>query len=101
MKRVEHYKIPLIVGIWPLVSYRNAEFMNNEVPGARVPDNIMERMRKAQEVSKEAAFEEGIKIAKETYDYIRSEVSGVQIAAPLGRIEAVFKMLSDEEFYTM
>jgi len=101
MKRVEHYKIPLIVGIWPLVSYRNAEFMNNEVPGARVPDNIMERMRKAQEISKESAFEEGIKIAKETYDYIRSGVSGVQIAAPLGRIEAVFKMLSDEEFYTM
>lgn len=101
MKRVEHYKIPLIVGIWPLISYRNAEFMNNEVPGAKVPDNIMERMRRAQEVSKEAAFEEGIKIAKETYDYIRSEVNGVQIAAPLGRIEAVFKMLSDEEFYTM
>ncbi|MCX8056850.1 MAG: bifunctional homocysteine S-methyltransferase/methylenetetrahydrofolate reductase [Ignavibacteria bacterium] len=101
MKRVEHYKIPLIVGIWPLVSYRNAEFMNNEVPGASVPSNIMERMRRAQDISKEAAFEEGIKIAKETFDYIRSEVNGVQIAAPLGRIEAVFKMLSDEEFYTM
>lgn len=101
MKRVEHYKIPLIVGIWPLVSYRNAEFMNNEVPGAKVPDDIMKRMKQAQEVSKEAAFEEGVKIAKETYDYIRSEVNGVQIAAPLGRIEAVFKMLSDEEFYTM
>ena len=101
MKRVEHYKIPLIVGIWPLISYRNAEFMNNEVPGAKVPDNVMERMRRAQEISKEAAFEEGVRIAKETYDYIRSEVNGVQIAAPLGRIEAVFKMLSDEEFYTM
>ncbi|MCR4416859.1 MAG: bifunctional homocysteine S-methyltransferase/methylenetetrahydrofolate reductase [Ignavibacteria bacterium] len=101
MKRVEHYKIPLIVGIWPLVSYRNAEFMNNEVPGAKVPNDVMERMRRAQEISKEKAFEEGVKIAKETYDYIRSEVSGVQIAAPLGRIEAVFKMLSDEELYTM
>jgi homocysteine S-methyltransferase len=101
MKRVEHYKIPLIVGIWPLVSYRNAEFMNNEVPGARVPDEIMKRMKQAQDISKEAAFEEGVKIAKETFDYIRSEVNGVQIAAPLGRIEAVFKMLSDEEFYTM
>lgn len=101
MKKIEHYKIPLIVGIWPLVSYRNAEFMNNEVPGATVPLSIMERMRRAQEISKESAFEEGVKIAKETYDYIRSEVNGVQIAAPLGRIEAVFKMLSDEEFYTM
>ncbi len=101
MKRIEHYKLPLIVGIWPLVSYRNAEFMNNEVPGASVPSEIMERMRRAQEISKEAAFEEGVKIAKETYDYIRSEVNGVQIAAPMGRIEAIFKMLSDEEFYTM
>ncbi len=101
MERVEHYKIPLIVGIWPLVSYRNAEFMNNEVPGASVPSYIMERMRRAQEISKEAAFEEGVKIAKETFEYIRSEVAGVQIAAPLGRIEAVFKMLSGEEFYTM
>lgn len=101
MKRIENYRLPLIVGIWPLVSYRNAEFMNNEVPGASVPSDIMERMRRAQEISKEAAFEEGVKIAKETYDYIRSEVNGVQIAAPMGRIEAVFKMLSDEEFYTM
>lgn len=101
MKRIEHYKLPMIVGIWPLVSYRNAEFMNNEVPGASVPSYIMERMRKAQEISKEAAFEEGVKIAKETYEYIRSEINGVQISAPLGRIEAVFKILSEEDFYTM
>lgn len=101
MRKIEHYKLPLIVGIWPLISYRNAEFMNNEVPGASVPAEIMNRMRKAQEISKETAFEEGVKIAKETYDYIRSEVNGVQISAPLGRIEAIFKMLSDEEFYTM
>ncbi len=101
MKRIEQYKIPLIVGIWPLVSYRNAEFMNNEVPGASVPKDIMERMRRAQEISKEAAFEEGVRIAKETYDYFRTEVNGVQIAAPLGRIEAVFKILSEEDLYTM
>lgn len=91
LKRVEKYQIPLICGIWPLVSYRNAEFMNNEVPGATVPKDILERMRNAK--SKEEAFEEGILIAKETFEKIKSEIQGVQLAAPLGRIEAVEKIL--------
>lgn len=101
LRKVEHYNIPVIAGIWPLVSYRNAEFMNNEVPGARVPESIMKRMREAQEISKDAAFEEGIKIATETYKYIRNEINGVQISAPLGRVEAVFKMLSEDDFSRM
>jgi methionine synthase I (cobalamin-dependent)/5,10-methylenetetrahydrofolate reductase len=91
MKRIAHIKIPLICGIWPLVSYRNAEFMNNEVPGASVPPEIMERMRKT--TSKEEGFAEGVAIAKETYEQIKSSVAGVQISAPLGRVDAVFKML--------
>jgi homocysteine S-methyltransferase len=91
MKRAEEFHIPLLCGIWPLVSYRNAEFMNNEVPGAKVPDEILERMKQAK--TKDDAFQEGIKIAKETYDYIKSEVNGIQLAAPLGKIEAVFEIL--------
>jgi homocysteine S-methyltransferase len=91
MKRAEEFHIPLLCGIWPLVSYRNAEFMNNEVPGAKVPDEILERMKQAK--TKDDAFQEGIKIAKETYDYIKSEVNGIQLAAPLGQIEAVFEIL--------
>ncbi|MCX8011112.1 MAG: bifunctional homocysteine S-methyltransferase/methylenetetrahydrofolate reductase [Ignavibacteria bacterium] len=91
MKRIEHVKLPLICGIWPLVSYRNAEFMNNEVPGASVPQEILERMK--NKTSKEEGFKEGLLIAKETYEQIKSEVSGVQIAAPLGKIEAVFEIL--------
>ncbi len=91
MKRIEYIKIPLICGIWPLVSYRNAEFMNNEVPGASVPEEIMDRMRKTN--TKEEGFEEGINIAKETFEYIKSNVAGVQLAAPLGKIDAVFKIL--------
>ena len=85
--------MPILCGIWPLVSYRNAEFMNNEVPGASVPVEILERLRKAK--SKEEAFLEGVKIAKETYQQVRSEVNGVQLAAPLGRIDAVMMMLED------
>ena len=92
MKRIEHVKIPLICGIWPLVSFRNAEFMNNEVPGASVPKEILDRMRKT--TTKEEGFAEGVKIAQETFHYIKSQVAGVQLAAPLGRIDAVFNILS-------
>jgi homocysteine S-methyltransferase len=91
MLRISHVTVPLICGIWPLVSYRNAEFMNNEVPGASVPADILERMRRAG--TKEAAFAEGIAIARETYHRVKGEVAGVQLAAPLGRIEGIFSML--------
>lgn len=93
LKRIEHIKLPILCGIWPLISFRNAEFMNNEVPGASVPAEILERMRKTK--SKEEAFFEGIKIAKETYQHVRAEVNGVQLAAPLGRIDAVIMMLEE------
>ncbi len=91
LSRIQHVKIPLVCGLWPLISYRNAEFMNNEVPGASVPQELLDRMKKA--TSKEAAFAEGIKIAKETFRHVRSEVSGIQLSAPLGRVEGVFEIL--------
>jgi len=91
MKRIEHVKIPLICGIWPLVSYRNAEFMNNEVPGASVPPEILARMRKT--TTKEEGFAEGVAIARETYEHVRGDVAGVQLSAPMGRIDGVFMML--------
>jgi len=91
MKRVEHVRIPLICGIWPLVSYRNAEFMNNEVPGASVPQSILDRMRKT--TTKEEGFLEGVAIAKETYQRVRPAVAGVQLSAPMGRIEGITMML--------
>jgi methionine synthase / methylenetetrahydrofolate reductase(NADPH) len=75
--------VPVIAGIWPLTSFRNAEFMNNEMPGISVPPAVMERMRAAD--SGEHARQEGLNIAKETLVEIRSLVQGVQIAAPFGR----------------
>jgi len=75
--------LPVIAGIWPLTSFRNAEFMNNEVPGISVPPAVMERMRAAD--SGERARQEGLKIAQETLREIRPLVQGVQIAAPFGR----------------
>ena len=93
LKRIEYIKLPILCGIWPLVSYRNAEFMNNEVPGASVPEEIMERMRNT--TTKEEAFLEGVKIARETYWQVRTEVQGVQLSAPLGRVDAVMMMLAE------
>jgi homocysteine S-methyltransferase len=83
--------IPLICGIWPLVSFRNAEFMNNEVPGASVPAEILERMRKT--TTKEEGFREGVRIARETYERIRDGMAGVQLSAPMGKIEGIFSIL--------
>ena len=76
-------RIPVLASLWPLTSYRNAEFMNNEVPGVSVPPAVMERMRKAD--TGEQARAEGLKIAQETLLQLRDLVQGVQIVAPFGR----------------
>jgi homocysteine S-methyltransferase len=76
-------RIPVVAGICPLTSYRNAEFMNNEVPGISVPQAIMDRMRQVD--TGERARAEGVRIAQETLLSIRHLVQGVQIAAPFGR----------------
>ncbi|MFQ5640227.1 MAG: bifunctional homocysteine S-methyltransferase/methylenetetrahydrofolate reductase [bacterium] len=94
LPKIEHVKIPIIAGVWPLVSLRNAEFMNNEVPGASVPDRYMERMRKAQEISKEEAREEGIRIAQEAMMECRDQVQGYQVSAPFGKVEYSMQVLS-------
>lgn len=76
-------RFPVLAGIWPLTSFRNAEFLNNEVPGITIPPAIMERMRKAD--TGDSARAEGVKIAREALLEIRDMVQGVQIAAPFGR----------------
>ncbi|MEP7271593.1 MAG: bifunctional homocysteine S-methyltransferase/methylenetetrahydrofolate reductase [Acidobacteriota bacterium] len=84
LKRIAHCRIPIIPGIWPLVSYRNAEFLNNEVPGVSVPPSVLERMRQAGDGA--AALREGLKIAQEMLEEVRPYVQGVQVSAPFGRI---------------
>ncbi|HEV8188522.1 MAG TPA: bifunctional homocysteine S-methyltransferase/methylenetetrahydrofolate reductase, partial [Pyrinomonadaceae bacterium] len=87
LKRIEHVRIPIIAGIWPLVSFRNAEFLHNEVPGVRVTPSIMDRMRAASAISKEAGREEGLKIARESLVEVREEIQGVQVSAPFGNVK--------------
>ena len=84
LKRIEHCRIPIVPGVWPLVSYRNAEFLNNEVPGVEVPQVVLERMRKAEDGA--AALKEGVKIAREMLSDVREFVQGVQVSAPFGKI---------------
>jgi len=94
LPKIKHVNIPVIAGIWPLVSLRNAEFMNNEVPGASVPEKYMERMRQAQAVSKEEARAEGLRIAQEAVAESREYVKGFQVSAPFGKVEYSMQVLS-------
>ncbi len=94
LKRIEHCRIPIVSGIWPLTSFRNAEFLNNEVPGVDVPQNILDRMRKCDNGA--AALAEGVKIAQEMLAEVRPFVQGVQVSAPFGKIQhalEVFEVL--------
>ncbi|HMQ02419.1 MAG TPA: bifunctional homocysteine S-methyltransferase/methylenetetrahydrofolate reductase [Pyrinomonadaceae bacterium] len=98
LERIEHVKIPIVAGIWPLVSFRNAEFLHNEVPGVNVTPEILERMRLASDKSKEAAREEGIAIARESLLEVRDIISGVQVSAPFGNVRyalQVFEVLDE------
>jgi homocysteine S-methyltransferase len=90
-------RIPIVAGIWPLVSARNAEFMANEVPGVVVPPSVIERMNKANASGKEAALEEGIAIAREMLDRVRPFVQGIQVSAPFGKVPFALKVFADIE----
>jgi methionine synthase / methylenetetrahydrofolate reductase(NADPH) len=88
----EGIRIPLIAGVWPLVSARNAEFLANEVPGVIVPEPVMERMRRASERGKEAGVEEGIRIAQDMLTDALPMLQGVQVSAPFGRVPLALRV---------
>jgi len=87
--------IPVIAGIWPLASLRNAEFLANEVPGVQVPAAVLERMRLAQEHGTAAARAEGVAIAAEMVESVKDLVQGVQVTAPAGRIGPAIEVLAN------
>jgi len=91
LKRIEGFRIPIVAGIWPLTSLRNAEFMKNDLR-VSVPDEIMLRMQRA--ASPEAARAEGILIAQEMLAAARGMVEGVQVSAPFGRYSAAAEVLA-------
>jgi len=93
LERIKEYRIPVLVGILPLVSARNAEFLHNEVPGMQIPDPILRQMRKAGKGPQ--AVETGIKIAKESLAATKDKVEGVYIMPPFGRYELAQEIVED------
>ena len=90
LRRIEGFRIPVIAGIWPLTSAKNAEFMKKELK-VSMPDAVMNRM--VQAASPEAARAEGVRIAQEMVVQVRSEVQGVQVSAPFGKYAAAAEVL--------
>ena len=82
-----------MAGDWPLTSVRNAEFLANEVPGVVIPDQVIARMRHANEQSKEHAIAEGVAIACEMVMALRGTVQGVQVSAPFGRVDLAMQVV--------
>jgi len=91
LKRIEGHRIPVIAGIWPLTSLRNAEFMKNDLR-VSMPEEIMLRM--AQADTPDSARREGILIAQEMLAAVRPLVQGVQVSAPFGRYAAAAEVIA-------
>jgi methionine synthase I (cobalamin-dependent)/5,10-methylenetetrahydrofolate reductase len=88
----EGIRIPIVAGVWPLVSARNAEFLANEVPGVVVPDAVLQRMRRASAAGKEEGVEEGIRIAQEMLSRAHPQIQGVQVSAPFGKVPLALRV---------
>jgi homocysteine S-methyltransferase len=98
LRDVEPLGVPVMVGLCPLISYRNAEFLHNEVPGMQIPDAIRERMRKAG--TGEPARREGVRIAREMLSAVRDRVDGAYVMPQReyyeSAVEVVEGFLDDE-----
>ena len=88
-------RIPIIAGIWPLLSFRNAQFMNNEVPGVFIPESIMKRM--AAPTNADDARKVGLDIAREMVAELGDTVQGIQVSAPFGKVELALDVLDMKE----
>jgi methionine synthase I (cobalamin-dependent)/5,10-methylenetetrahydrofolate reductase len=92
LEKISAYGIPVIAGVWPLASYQNALFLNNEVPGVSIPQAVMERMAAAPD--KQSARETGIEISREIVERVRDAVQGIQVSAPFGNVKTALAVLS-------
>jgi homocysteine S-methyltransferase len=90
LEQIRDHRIPVIAGIWPLTSLRNAEFMKNDLRTS-MPEEIMLRM--AQADTPDAARAEGIRIAQEMLEAVRPYVEGVQVSAPFGRFDVAAEII--------
>ena len=84
-------KLPVLAGVWPLASYRNAQFMKNEVPGVVVPDELLTRMGAVE--SRDDQRKIGIEIAREMVAKIRHRLAGLQVSAPMGNVTTALAVI--------
>jgi homocysteine S-methyltransferase len=96
LERSKAWAIPVVAGVWPFTSLRNAEFLANEVPGVRVPDSVVQRMRDADARGQEAAQREGMAIANEVIEAVRPLVAGVHVGTPGPVTEAIELLASTD-----
>jgi methionine synthase / methylenetetrahydrofolate reductase(NADPH) len=94
LEAIQPYRIPILAGIWPLQSLRNAEFLNNEVPGVDIPDSILEQMARVAG-DPGAERDQGLTIALEMAREVLPKVAGLQISAPFNRGEVACRMLQE------
>jgi homocysteine S-methyltransferase len=88
---VSDCRLPFIAGIWPFTSYKNAEFMANEVPGVVVPEILLKRMSKAK--TREDGRKIGVEIAREMIETLSPHVAGFAVSAPFGNIHIALAAL--------
>jgi homocysteine S-methyltransferase len=93
LARVSKHDIPIVAGLMPLESVRHAEYMANEVPGIRIPDAVVERMRRADAAGR--VRDEGLTIAREIAAEIRPLVKGVQISTAVRAIDMALAVIDD------
>lgn len=91
LDKVEGFGLPIIAGVWPLASLRNAQFMQNEVPGVVIPDSVMQRMGSVE--SREGQMAMGVRIAQEMVARLHQRLAGIQVSAPFGKIDTALAVI--------
>lgn len=91
LDELQKYEVPVLLGVWPLASYRNALFLANEVPGVVIPQSILDRMEKISD--KEAGRQEGIAQVRTIIERFRHRVAGIQVSPPFGNVKTALEVV--------
>ncbi len=94
---IDGFRIPIVAGIWPFTSFKNAEFMANEVPGVVVPKALLDRMSTA--TTKEQGRALGVEIARELVEKVRGQVAGFAVSAPFGNVQTALAVLGKADVH--
>ncbi len=94
LDKIQAFAIPVVAGIWPFTSFKNAEFMANEVPGVFVPETLLDRMSRAK--TREEGRALGIEIAHEMVEAIQDRVAGFAVSAPFGNVHTALAVLGKD-----